>query len=509
MYRKLMFLISLVMLLALANGAFASEFVGPGDQFCDPANWDPIGVPGPGDNVEIGDYEVVVDCDVTAGKLKGPGWDTSDYGSLTVNADKTISFSGSERHESYSNWEFFIAGSLSMDGNWRFADEATPTWNISGAGASLVMNGELRAGDNGGTGWNVNIDSGVLVFAKKVEIGDDGGGIWNLSGTGSVSFLDEFTPHLRSGSAEFELNISGNAELAVATDLKTNDKDGGNGTANINVNGGTISIVKNLELGDNGPGNLNVTAGLLVVGDTLKLKKGIADLSGGVLQVGDLDIGGDGVIEIQEPNVASAVVGGTLILDGNKLALIGTLVGDGKLKAMPCDSARGIVADYGITNPGKTTVTACCECIDVCQAWNPFPPSGAIEVESAIKHVVLKWDEGECLGVRGSNALYFGTDEDCVTNGDDMSPCFVGDLRFYGNPAVYDVNELPLWTTHYWRVDSINSVGGKPPETKGKIWNFTTGCDDPGGDINMDCLINFLDYAELAETIGEEEMWPE
>ena len=57
MYRKLMFLISFVALLALVNVASADDVVWIGTgSFCDPANWDGGVVPGPED-------EVIIDCD--------------------------------------------------------------------------------------------------------------------------------------------------------------------------------------------------------------------------------------------------------------------------------------------------------------------------------------------------------------------------------------------------------------------------------------------------------------
>jgi hypothetical protein len=89
------------------------------------------------------------------------------------------------------------------------------------------------------------------------------------------------SPHLRNGSAVFELNMSGDAEMAVAENLECHEKDNGDGTANINISGGILNVGEKLQLGkSNGPGNLNVSGGLVVVGDTLKLNKGAANLSG-------------------------------------------------------------------------------------------------------------------------------------------------------------------------------------------------------------------------------------
>jgi hypothetical protein len=501
-----MFLISLVMLLALANGAFANEFTGAVDnRFCDPGNWDPAAVPLAGDEVEIADFNVVVDCDVASGTLLGPGWDTDDYGSLTVNAGSTITFTDAARHESESPWVFNIAGSMTIGtggGEYRFADEGHPIWNISGAGASLVISVDLlRAGDNGGTGWDVNIDSGVLVLDTDVEIGDDGSGAFDISGTASVSVLGDFQPHMRDGDSTFDLTLSGDAEMVVTGKFTTNDKDDGAGTGTINITGGTLNVGEDFGMGlEDGPTNLTVSGGLVVVGDTLEIGRGTANLEGGVVRAGDLDIGDNGVMNIVEG-------GGVLILDGNKLATVGSLVADGKLVAMPCASTRGIQADYGVTNPGKTTVISCCTCIDECQAWAPVPADGASEVHSVVTDVILSWTEGDCLGTRGRSAVYFGDDPVAVENAVIASPEFKG-YKNLGSPS-YNAGNLPLWETFYWRIDQINYLTGKPPLTKGEVWSFTTGCAAIAGDVNMDCLVNFLDYAELAATFGMEELWPE
>ncbi len=498
------FAVCLLILLCFSGSGFSAVFDGGGEDFywCNPDNWD-IGIlPGPADSVRIGSMGdcVIIDCDVDIPSLD---FLCDPYMCLTV-LSGIVNIGRIERNECEGDLYFnFLGGTTTINDSMRIADEGWTHWVISGG--TLLINGGVRVGDNGGTGWNVNMDSGVLVFGGQVEIDDDGGGIWNLSGTASVSFLDNFQPHLRDGDAVFELNISGNAEMVVVKTLSTNDKEGGNGLATINIDGGILSVGENLELGDNGSGNLNITAGLLVVGGTLELNTGNANLIGGVVRAGDLDID-DGVVNI-EP-------GGTLILEGNKITKVAALARDGKL--LGCGSWRmgcsggPLMVDYGITNPGKTTLTASCY-FDMCQACWIEPADGATEVRAGLTTggVTLSWNEGDCIGMRGSNALYFGTDYDCVKDGDTSSPCFIDDLRFYGDPASWNAGNLPLWETYYWRVDQYNFEPSAPPLTNGDVWSFTTGCELKGGDVNMDCLVNFLDFAELTSTFGQEEFWPE
>jgi hypothetical protein len=101
--------------------------------------------------------------------------------------------------------------------------------------------------------------------------------------------------------------------------------------------------------------------------------------------------------------------------------------------------------------------------------------------------------------------VYFGTDFNDVNDAD------VGDPIIYlgvwpSSGTCVNVGNLPLWQTFYWRVDEFNEDA---TITRGDVWRFTTGCELIPGDINLDCLVNFEDYAELAATFGEEEFWPE
>jgi len=152
----------------------------------------------------------------------------------------------------------------------------------------------------------------------------------------------------------------------------------------------------------------------------------------------------------------------------------------------------GIVYDYGVTNPGKTTVTAVVA--DPDQAFCPDPANGADKVQSVISIVELCWEPGASLGDRGMHKIYFG---DCP------DPEYVGQTR--AGEECWTVGNLPLWTTYCWRIDEWNQDGSMTP---GKVWTFTTGCALIPGDTNLDCLVNFEDFACVAGTWMEEQMWP-
>ena len=153
---------------------------------------------------------------------------------------------------------------------------------------------------------------------------------------------------------------------------------------------------------------------------------------------------------------------------------------------------------------GDNVISASCLIIGP-KAYSPSPSDGATAVRSSLTDVELCWSAGSELG-RGRHYLYFGTDANATCNGTLASDEFVDALR--DGPegrTCYTIGPLPLWTTFYWNVDEFNEDGSL---TQGDCWSFTTGCAAIGGDTNMDCLLNFLDYADVASTWQDEQFWP-
>ena len=101
------------------------------------------------------------------------------------------------------------------------------------------------------------------------------------------------------------------------------------------------------------------------------------------------------------------------------------------------------------------------------QASNPWPNDGAMSVDLEVD---LSW-------TAGTNALshdvYFGTDANALASADRMAPEYRGNRTF----TKFDPELLTRYTTHYWRIDEIGSVG----ITKGIVWRFTTGDARPKG----------------------------
>ncbi|MEA3225971.1 MAG: PA14 domain-containing protein, partial [Planctomycetota bacterium] len=100
------------------------------------------------------------------------------------------------------------------------------------------------------------------------------------------------------------------------------------------------------------------------------------------------------------------------------------------------------------------------------KAYSPFPPDGASGVKQT---AMIDWKPGVYAA---SHQLYFGTDEDLVTNADAASPEFKGDKQL-GDES-FDPGKLAWDTTYFWRVDEINTANPDGPWT-GNVWSFSTG----------------------------------
>ena len=113
--------------------------------------------------------------------------------------------------------------------------------------------------------------------------------------------------------------------------------------------------------------------------------------------------------------------------------------------------------------------------------WQPGPIDGANEVPA--EGVTLTWAAG---AEATSHIVYFGTSN---------SPEFVSEQT--GTSFATGVM-LPN-TTYYWRVDENNPAG----VTTGTVWSFTTSRYLCTGsiisDLDGDCEVDFLDYAQLAD----------
>jgi hypothetical protein len=155
---------------------------------------------------------------------------------------------------------------------------------------------------------------------------------------------------LRVGNSSFttNLDISGGSLTAVGAYVGVDDEIG---HGILNISGGLFST-GSLQVGWRGIGTVNMTGGTIELDDNLVVPgltgTGEVNLNGGTIIASELRLTSDsGSMDITK---------GTLILDGNDLEVVQTNIDNGRLIAY---GGQGTVdADYDVTNPGKTTVTA-------------------------------------------------------------------------------------------------------------------------------------------------------
>jgi len=116
---------------------------------------------------------------------------------------------------------------------------------------------------------------------------------------------------------------------------------------------------------------------------------------------------------------------------------------------------------------------------------SPNPSNGAVDVKQT---QILKWVAGDSAA---SHQVYFGTDKEVVRNANTSSPEYKG-TRNLGSES-YEPGKL-LWNaTYYWRIDEVNNANPDSP-WKGPLWSFTTA--------NFLVVDDFEDY-----DVGNNEIW--
>ena len=114
---------------------------------------------------------------------------------------------------------------------------------------------------------------------------------------------------------------------------------------------------------------------------------------------------------------------------------------------------------------------------------NPVPDNKATDVKMT---ATLSWNAADNAA---SHEVYFGSDKDAVRNADKNSPEYKGSKAL--GAESYDPGKLSWYTTYYWRIDEVDSLGNTQ---KGPLWSFTTA-----DFISID---DFEDY-----NAGENQIW--
>jgi hypothetical protein len=138
------------------------------------------------------------------------------------------------------------AGAVSISGSTYFADYGTAIYNISGG--SLTVSGELRVGTNGGSSGTVNVNGGTFSATNtNFSLGYQGNAELNqTNGTVSITCANAYIARFGDNAGVTNVNISGGTFGITSSSTGTGDSNGiflgRTGTCNFNQTGGTVNL---------------------------------------------------------------------------------------------------------------------------------------------------------------------------------------------------------------------------------------------------------------------------
>ena len=327
-------------------------------------------------------------------------------------------------------------------GNYRF-DISAGTVNAGTGGYDLYV------GNTGSSVGTVNMTGGTILVGQDIEMGNynTGCGIINMSG-GYIELLTENQIYVGFYSPNPSIfNITGGEVHTYEFVVGNNWGDLPAGAGHLKLHGGTI-YTEYFAFG--GASTIDVTDGVLIADEDLTVPNGYMFNPGvdtHTIQpwTGTLPI----LIEKGLINAYDVNNGEIITDDVNYPAEAG-------LRAV-------VMVNYGVTNPGKTTLSAAA--IDPNLAWNENPTSGKTWQPLVI---TLRWSAGNNAT---AHDVYFGNSFAEVNSA--TNPYVVpGRGRQALAVNSYSPAALALNTTYYWRIDEVNASG--IPQWKGTVWNFRT-----------------------------------
>jgi len=268
MCKKLMFLVSFVVLLGMVNSVSAGDIHwddgGADHYWCTPANWIPDNVPNSVDTVYINPppYQgPVIDCVVDVNNVFGPIYQATD-------ANQSMDI---------------VSGPVTIKQWWAVVADGSGTATVNISGGTVTV-----GGFTGEYAWTPKLRDNMSLEPYESIGGQNKKTIINLTGDADVTIRTNEVGILlaKEENSELEMNISGNAKLQIPRGkrawLVAND---GMAVVNISDNaqvslGGRMSFCD----GSSGYAELHMSGGLLSVPDkylSIDSGSGILDFSGG------------------------------------------------------------------------------------------------------------------------------------------------------------------------------------------------------------------------------------
>ena len=248
-------------------------------------------------------------------------------------------------------------------------------------------------------------------------------------------------------------------------------------TGTLNMNGGTITVARDLEVAGGNPGFLNMTGGTIIVGDDFEIPESEGDgvsiaqvhLDGGSIIIGgDLHMFDQGSLDI---------AAGTLILAGNVVSTVQGYIDSGWITAY---GGNGTVQlDYNVTNEGQTTLKGV-------HKLKPNPANGDVVAPGTLE---LSWTLPDPC-VPGQPVLvdvYFTDNWEALYSFADPASIRVVTKS---NVTSVIVQAAPK-TQYYWAVDTY--VGDPNDPILGPIFSFVADNQAPQVDAGRNTVTWLLD----------------
>ncbi len=461
----------------------------------DPTNWADGVLPGPADNLRVGDFNsgnTPVTAEIT-GALSSPEVGDIRLG-FGVLGEGTLNQSAGNLTTSANKWSFIGADGANGAG-------ATGTYNLSGTGtfaADIGVPGEIdtfdanagpgefhlgvgsdgsgAAGDNMGT---LNLSDSASFTANRMYVGSNDGNTGVVNQTGGSLYVDDWLSIGRTNRAQGEYNLSGGS-LTVANDFLSIGENGATGelpfggaSGTMHISGSSAVDVPNFSVArfqGGATGHLTVEGSDASINASGLFNVAIDDSNNfafdGVFIPNDLD----GTVEFvaDAGGVSTINVGGDVHLnDGTEIGMSTLLV---DLTAAPGGS-------YELIDVGGTLFGTFANLSE----GDSVPNSGGRTITYAGGDGNDIWLMGMSTGVDGdfdNNGLYECADVDGL----------VADIAAGNNTASFDMNgdmvvdQLDL---EAWLVEA-GDVGG------------LTASGNPvlPGDANLDGNVNGADFLE-------------
>jgi len=288
------------------------------------------------------------------------------------------------------------------------------------------------------------VNEGAVGLDGWIGAGETG----DLTMDGGTLTTSSFIVVARQASAQGTLNmISG--DITAGGNLYV----GHTGVGAVNMTGGTITA-PTIVLPHNGAGHVNLDGGILSAG-TLNMKQ-----VAGTEIVGTMDVGA-----------------GTLILNGNDLAIVQGFIDNGWITAYEGQGTLNL--DYDVTNAGQTTLTAL-------HKFNPFPADRGSVAPGAVE---LSWTlpdpcvPGEPVAVD----VYLSDDLEALQMFTDPASIQVVNQQSVSSVAV----QTQAKTRYYWAVDTY--IGDPNDPIFGSIFTFMVDNLPPKVDAGTNAVTWLVD----------------